>query len=472
MLERGGNAACSPERPAFPETANRVPSVKILLLGATGFIGARLRDALLARGDELVCPARRPGPAHPRCRWVETDLAAEVLPWDEWLAGVDAAVNAVGIFREQPGASFDALHTRMPVALFQACVRAGVRRVLQVSALGANALAAEPFLRSKHAADEQLLALPLDATVVMPSLVFGSEGGSSRQMLMLASMPVLLLPAGGLQRVQPVHVDDLVAALCALLDAPAAGPNAGGTASRARLALVGPEPTSLKEYLLALRRGMGMGAPLCIRVPAGLVKLGARLGEHLPGALLNQDAWSMLQRGSTARADRLAALLQRSPRPPTLFIEPHAAPGLRLRSAMAWLMPVLRVALALVWIATAVVSLGVYPVDESRALLARAGVPSDLQLPALYGAAVLDLAFGVASLWPQGRRAWRHWLWSAQALLVLGYTVVITLRLPEYWLHPYGPMTKNLPLLAVLLLLWTLDRPEPAPPRGRAAPAA
>lgn len=43
---------------------------------------------------------------------------------------------------------------------------------------------------------------------------------------------------------------------------------------------------------------------------------------------------------------------------------------------------------------------------------------------------------------------------------MLGYTVIISMRLPEFWLHPYGPMTKNLPHLAVMLLLWFLDRPE------------
>ena len=70
---------------------------------------------------------------------------------------------------------------------------------------------------------------------------------------------------------------------------------------------------------------------------------------------------------------------------------------------------------------------------------------------ALYGAALLDLAFGVGvyALEPPRRR----WLWRAQMLLILAYSVIIALALPEYWLHPFGPLLKNVPLFAVILLL-------------------
>ena len=430
--------------------------MKILLTGATGFIGARLREGLLAQGHALVCPARRPGPPHPRCQWIVADLATAEPPFVEWLSGVHVAINAVGIFREHAGASFAVLHTQMPMALFQACVRRGVKRVVQLSALGADARAQEDFLRSKYAAEAELLNLPRHATVLMPSLVFGPDGASSRQLLTLASMPLVCLPAGGLQLVQPVHVDDVVAAVCALLRGPAAAP---GQARSRRLPLVGPGALPLRDYLLILRQGLGLGRARTLAVPQPLMAIAARIGEHLPGALLNRSAWRMLQRGSTASAEPLSSLLRRPARAPRHFIAPGLAECLRLRSQLSWLLPLLRLTLAAVWIATAVVSAGVYPVDESLALLQRAGVPQGLQLLALYGAAGLDLAFGIATLWPPRRHPWRRGLWGAQAALILGYSIVITLRLPEFWLHPYGPMTKNLPLLALLLLLGSLDRP-------------
>jgi hypothetical protein len=72
----------------------------------------------------------------------------------------------------------------------------------------------------------------------------------------------------------------------------------------------------------------------------------------------------------------------------------------------------------------------------------------------LYGAAGLDLVLGVLTLVLKRRVG----LWLAQIALIVGYTAIISVRLPEYWLHPYGPVLKNLPMLAVLWLLYAVDR--------------
>ena len=103
---------------------------------------------------------------------------------------------------------------------------------------------------------------------------------------------------------------------------------------------------------------------------------------------------------------------------------------------------------------TGVLSLGIYPVAESYGLLEQAGVPRTLTPLFLYGAAVLDLAFGVLTLVMQRRAR----LWLAQIAVIVGYTAIISVRLPEFWLHPYGPILKNLPMLAVLWLLYITDR--------------
>lgn len=115
---------------------------------------------------------------------------------------------------------------------------------------------------------------------------------------------------------------------------------------------------------------------------------------------------------------------------------------------------VLRASLAVLWIGTAIVSFGVFPVEESFALLERAGVPQAWLGVALFGAAGLDLLLGILTLVSRGR----YWVFVAQLLLILGYTVIITVKLPEFWLHPYGPVLKNLPILAAIWLLLCLER--------------
>lgn len=439
-----------PRQAAFRGPRAATPHhMKILLTGATGFIGSRLRRTLLAAGHELVCPARHAGPPHPHCRWVEADLAADTAPpWAEHLHGVHAVVNAVGLFSEQGRQSFDALHVRAPVALFDACAAAGVARVLQVSALGVDAAEPTPYQRSKHAADVHLLALPLDATVVQPSLVFGPEGASSRALLALAAAPLVPVPRGT-PPVQPIHVDDAVAAIAALLQAPA------GAWRGRRVALVGPEPLTLRQYLQTLRHGLDVGPAVVLPLPAPLVTIAARAGDLLPGALLNTDAWRMLRQGNAADAADTVALLGHAPRPAHEFVAAPEAPALRAQARLGTALPLLRLALAITWFAAGIVSLGLYPVEQSHALLARAGVPEALRPAALGGAALLNLLLGLLTLWPLRHRAQKA-LWGAQALLVLFYTAVITWRLPEFWLHPYGPIVKNLPILAALLLLGLL----------------
>jgi len=164
----------------------------------------------------------------------------------------------------------------------------------------------------------------------------------------------------------------------------------------------------------------------------------------------------MLARGNAADAGPLAALLGRQPRAVRDFISQPAAT--RCQAQLDWLLPLLRLSIAAVWIWTAIVSAGLYPVADSYTLLVRTGVPAMLAPLMLYCASALDLAFGVATLaWP--RRS-RRWLWLAQIVLIAFYSIVIAWRLPEFLLHPYGPISKNLPMLAALWMLYEMERPS------------
>jgi uncharacterized protein YbjT (DUF2867 family) len=431
----------------------------ILITGADGFIGSALAQALLARGHRLTLAVRDPRRAakqFPGQRVLAADFAADHAPamWRPRLEGVDAVVNTVGIFRESGAQTFEAIHVRAPLALFEACVDAGIRRVVQISALGAAADAPTEFLRSKHAADTALAALPLSSVVVRPSLVFAPEGTSARLFLQLATLPLVPLPAGGAQCVQPIHRDDLIAALVSLLET---------DAPPALLAAVGPAPLTLHEYLAQLRDSVGLGRARFLSIPQRVMDAIAMLAQRTRPGLVDREALAMLAQGNCADADGIVRALGHMPRAATEFIEPREAASLRASLQLRWLLPLLRLSVALVWIVTGIVSLGVYPVSGSLDLLARVGLHGALALTSLYAAAVLDLALGIATL---GMRR-RQWLYAVQALVILGYTAIITLWLTEYWLHPYGPVLKNLPLLATLWLLFALDREENTPEGSR-----
>jgi len=422
--------------------------MRVLLTGASGFMGRAVAQALHERGHAVVRVLRHP-PAGAQ-DVVQADFAG--IPrrgwWVAQLAGIDAVVNAVGILREQRGQRFDDLHVRGPAALFEACVQAGVPRVLQVSALGADERATSAYHLSKRAADDHLLSLPLSATVVQPSLVYGAGGASAALFTAWASLPVVPLPHDGRQSVQPLHVDDLVQALQALLES--------GQGEGLRLPLVGPRPVSLRGLLAALRQGMGLPPARWLEVPPAWVRAAVAVGSRWPGALADRDTLAMLERGNTAPADATVRLLGREPRPVESFIEPERAGTERLRARLAWALPPLRVALGLVWVVTALLSFGLYPVQDSYALLARLGITGPAAPVALYGAAALDLVLGAATLAGRGR----PWIWWGQIALMLGYMVLITWALPEFWRHPFGPILKNLPMLAAVSLLLALEEPR------------
>ncbi|PMS34406.1 epimerase [Paraburkholderia rhynchosiae] len=445
----------------------------IFLAGATGMIGSRVADALIAAGHSVVCGVRDPAAAAPRlrgCRLVHVDFSGlrDVARMVPLLDGVDVVINAVGIFNDATGKDFRRLHTDAPITLFKAAVAAGVRRIVQISALGADASARSPYHRSKLAADEALLALPVSSLIVQPSLVFAPEGRSTRFFAAWATLPVVPLPGAGTQRIQPVHIDDVVELIVAgALAAPARDMSTTvttGAGPLRRVAAVGKEPMTLKQYLTVLRRVAGSPPGWFLPMPMALVRLATRVGALLPGSLMSADALAMLERGNVAPTDRFERVVGRAPRALSEMSVAQERFGTPAR--LMWLLPLLRASIAAVWIWTAIVSAGLYPRASSLELLARVGAPVALAPLLLYGAALLDLAFGVLSLvWPR-RLGPRAWLWTLQIVLIVLYTALISWRLPEFWLHPYGPLSKNLPMIALLILLIQFDGQTGSPSNG------
>lgn len=420
--------------------------MNILVTGADGFIGRHLVAALLTRGHQVIgavrCPKRF---AHyfPTLTCIRIDFtqAQTVEEWTPRLVGIEAVVNAVGIFTEHGVQTFEAIHAAAPRALFTACACAGVQRVIQISALGADPDARSRFHLSKRTADDYLASLDLDWVIVLPSLVFGPGGQSASLFTMLAAMPLLLVPGKGCQRVQPVYLDDLVKAIADLLEP--------GAARRYRMAAVGPTPISLSEFLATLRSALGLPPTRALPIPMALLHAAAALGERLHLPMLSREALEMLERGNTASVEAITHLLGHPPRSTSEFIPSKWRFAARRSARLAWLRPLWRLALAFIWLIAGVVSLGIYPLEQSYALLAATGITGALAPIALYGASLLDIMLGFATLLVrQGR-----WLWWIQISVILLYSAIITWHLPEFWAHPFGPLAKNIPILALLFTL-------------------
>lgn len=112
----------------------------------------------------------------------------------------------------------------------------------------------------------------------------------------------------------------------------------------------------------------------------------------------------------------------------------------------------LRGVLALIWLVTGALSFGLYPVADSLVLLQKLELPDQQALLVLYAGAAADVVLGLLTLtWP------RSWLWVSQLVLIAAYTLLATWLVPEYWLHPFGPLLKNLAVVVVICLLYRHD---------------
>jgi len=300
--------------------------MRVFLTGATGFIGGHAARTLVARGHEVTCLVR-PGPAGKGAgqgparvpalsglagvRVVEGQWTAPTT-WLRHVAGHDAVLNAVGIIRETRGAGFDAVHTAAPVGLFEESARVGVRKIVQVSAMGADEGAASCYHRSKRAADQRLAALGVPFVVLRPSVVYGPGDHSMTFFSRLAALPLTPVPGDGRYLLQPLRVDDLVRALALAIER--------DSLSGLTLDVGGGQALSFDELLTVLAhrtrpRGRERDARL-LHVPWGLMRLVAAttdlLGGHGP---ITGEELGMLRRGSVGDNSPFVEQFGFTPRP-------------------------------------------------------------------------------------------------------------------------------------------------------------
>lgn len=428
--------------------------MKILISGASGFIGTHLISALRKQHQLKVC-VRNPDKLQRLCFAVETvkiDFRNlnEPADWMPMLEGIEVVINCVGIIAENAKQKFRELHTTAPQALFEAAQLCGVSKVIQISALGADENARSHYHLSKKAADDMLSNLDLDWFILRPSIVYGPGAQSMALFHALAALPVQAVLDHGLQKIQPVHIDDLVATVEACLDKHAK--------TRRTVDVVGPDAIGFSDLLGRLRKRLGKQAAPIFSVDSRLAIKFGFAGKLFGIPALSAGGIQMLARGNCADPAPLAELLGH--RPASLkekLTDYPATQAERWHAGLFFLKPLLRFTLAIVWIISGVVSSLFFPPARSYEWLAVLGFTGALAPLTLYGLAAMDVALGVALL--IGYRVNR--IIALQIFAMLFYMGVIGVGLPEFWLHPFGPLVKNLPLLVASLVLMVLEGEKP-----------
>lgn len=264
--------------------------MKVLVTGGTGFVGPKIVHALRAHDRDVRVLVRDPQRASRLAGWGAEVVAGDVTDPVSLEAAVDGCthvVHLVSIIQGRP-ADFDRVMTRGTASLVAAARTAGVERFVLMSALGTSETTAAtvPYFGAKWAMEREVRESGLEYVIFRPSFVFGRDGGALPTFIkQVRYSPVVTVIGSGLQRSQPIWVDDVAEYFARAVDQP-------DSANRT-FQLGGPDVVDWNELYRAIARTLGKRRRL-VHVPLGAARTGARLAQNVPGSPLTADQVEML----------------------------------------------------------------------------------------------------------------------------------------------------------------------------------
>jgi NADH dehydrogenase len=268
----------------------------VTLFGGGGFIGRYVAQALFKGGARVRIAEREPRRAFhlkPLCGLGQIQfLRADVTrrsDVERAVHGADAVINLVGVLR----GDFQRVHADGARHVAEASAAAGAEALVHVSAIGADPESESEYGRTKGEGELAVRAAFPAATIIRPSIAFGSEDNFVNRFAgMIRVLPFVPVVRGG-WKLQPVHAADLGRAIAAAALDPA--PYAGKTYE-----LGGPQVISLREVNSWICQATGRGSKPVADVPDPIGRQLARLFGWLPGAPITWDQWLMLQKDNVA----------------------------------------------------------------------------------------------------------------------------------------------------------------------------
>lgn len=419
--------------------------MKILILGSSGFIGSHLKTELLKSGHQVISSGRKN--YFNEADFLTIDLTeisegSDIFELKKKLTTVDLVINAAGIIAETKTQSFNQIHAHAPSILFSLCRDLKIK-VIQISALGADAEASSLFHLSKRKADDFLINLNIPSAIIYPSLIFGKQGKSAELFTQMSSLPIIFIPDSGNQKIQPIHIDDLVNIVKNIVD--------HFPVRCQKFFAVGPDVLEFKQFLNLLRISLNLRPALVIHLPMIFISFCAFCFEKIGFKLINRDTVKMLSRGNFAHENQLQLITYPAQIKVNRFIDQEMRENVfNLKIRVICILA--RFAVAMVWIWTGIVSLGIYPISESLQLLGQVGLTGKFALFLLYFASLLDLFLGLLLILKK-----RKILYILQLLVICSYSLIISFKIPEFWIHPFGPLLKNIPLVVLTLMLLFME---------------
>ena len=245
--------------------------MNIAITGANSSVGLILLRHLAERGDIQVVACVRSALAVPNLP-VSPSISARAVDYADrdglaaTLSGAACVVHLAGILFENPVSSYQTANVDATQAVVDACRKAGVRRIVLVSVLGADPMSPNRYLRSKGRGERIVLESGLSGAIIRTGILLGPGMAGARAVVQAASQPAVTLLSGGRHSIRPLDVDDLSCAIVRCCER--SGPGL------ILYELVGPEPAAYRDVVA--RTAAMMNRRVSIRsLPIWLARLGA-----------------------------------------------------------------------------------------------------------------------------------------------------------------------------------------------------
>ena len=261
---------------------------QVTVFGGSGFLGRQIVRRLAGEGAAVRVAVRRPERAASLTGFGASGAITAVRA-DVWQAatvgpaieGSDAVVNTVGHYVERAGATFEAIHGQGAMQVARASAKAGVRRLVHISGIGADPASESSYVRARATGERLVREAFPEATILRPSVMFGPEDAFFNSLAAVARLlPVLPLFDTGAVKLQPVYVGDVAEAVARALAIEAA---------RGKIyELGGPRAYTYKALLQLLLRQLGRRR-LLMPVPYFVWELLAAVMAPLPKRPISRD---------------------------------------------------------------------------------------------------------------------------------------------------------------------------------------
>jgi uncharacterized protein YbjT (DUF2867 family) len=281
----------------------------ILVTGGTGFVGSAIVSVLSRQPLRLLVrdPSTANIVASPSLEIVRGDVTNPTTLQDV-ARDCDTVIHLVAIIEQSGRATFDGVIRQGTINVVEAAKAAGVKRFINMSALGAGDRPGFDYMQAKWRAEEAVKAAGFDFTIFRPSVIFGPGDGFINALAgVVRGFPVIPVVGNGRTRFQPVAVRDVADAFAAVLADPS---TAGKT-----FELGGPETLTYEQMLDLIAEKLGKKKPK-VHIPVGLMKTVVTVSSPLPKKIrppVTTEQLKMLELDNTTDQSATEKLIGRPP---------------------------------------------------------------------------------------------------------------------------------------------------------------